>query len=60
MNARMKIGADKRGFAMVITDIQMPKMDGHTLLKHIKKRWPEIPVLLMTLIPRHPGKGYLP
>lgn len=40
--------ADNRGFAMVITDIQMPKMDGHTLLKHIKKRWPEIPVLLMT------------
>ena len=43
-----KRSADKHGFSMVITDIQMPKMDGHTLLKQIKKRWPEIPVLLMT------------
>lgn len=34
--------------ALVITDIQMPKMDGHTLLKNIKKRWPDVPVLLMT------------
>ena len=34
--------------AMVITDIQMPKMDGHTLLKHIKRRWPDLPVMLMT------------
>jgi len=43
-----KQAADNISFAMVITDIQMPKMDGHTLLKHIRKRWPEIPVLLMT------------
>jgi two-component system response regulator FlrC len=48
LDALEKQAADKHGFAMVITDIQMPKMDGHTLLKHIKKRWPEIPVLLMT------------
>ena len=34
--------------AMVITDIQMPRMDGHTLLKHIKQRWPDLPVMLMT------------
>ena len=34
--------------AMVITDIQMPRMDGHELLKHIKQRWPEMPVMLMT------------
>jgi two-component system response regulator FlrC len=39
---------DKQSFSMVITDIQMPKMDGHTLLKQIKKRWPDIPVLVMT------------
>jgi two-component system response regulator FlrC len=39
---------DKNEPALVITDIQMPKMDGHTLLKNIKKRWPDIPVLLMT------------
>lgn len=33
---------------MVITDIQMPGMDGHTLLKQIKAQWSEVPVMLMT------------
>ncbi len=33
---------------LVITDIQMPGMDGHTLLKQIKARWSELPVMLMT------------
>ncbi|WP_455209460.1 sigma-54-dependent transcriptional regulator [Kaarinaea lacus] len=33
---------------MVISDIQMPRMDGHMLLKHIKKRWPDLPVMIMT------------
>jgi len=33
---------------LVVTDIQMPRMDGHALLKHIKKRWPELPVMIMT------------
>jgi len=33
---------------MVITDIQMPGMDGHELLKKIKTQWPDIPVMLMT------------
>ncbi len=33
---------------MVITDIQMPGMDGHALLKKIKSQWQEIPVMLMT------------
>ena len=39
---------EKHDVAMVVTDIQMPKMDGHTLLKHIKFRWPDMPVMLMT------------
>lgn len=33
---------------MVITDIQMPEMDGHELLKKIKSQWQDIPVMLMT------------
>lgn len=33
---------------LVISDIQMPRMDGHALLKHVKKRWPELPFLMMT------------
>jgi len=33
---------------LVISDIQMPRMDGHALLKHVKKRWPELPFMIMT------------
>lgn len=33
---------------MVITDIQMPGMDGHELLKQIKVQWQDLPVMLMT------------
>ena len=34
--------------ALLVTDIQMPRMDGHALLKHVKKRWPDLPVMIMT------------
>lgn len=33
---------------MVISDVQMPKMNGHQLLKHLKRLRPELPVLIMT------------
>ena len=33
---------------LVLTDVQMPGMDGHALLRTIKAKRPEIPVLLMT------------
>jgi len=33
---------------LVISDIQMPRMDGHALLKHVKKRWPDLPFMIMT------------
>jgi two-component system response regulator FlrC len=33
---------------MVVSDVQMRPMDGHTLLRQIKASHPEIPVLLMT------------
>ncbi len=39
---------DRKAVQMVITDIQMPRMDGHTLLKQIKRKWPWLPVMLMT------------
>ncbi|WP_426417593.1 sigma-54-dependent transcriptional regulator [Aestuariirhabdus sp. LZHN29] len=35
-------------FDLVITDVNMPGMDGHELLAHIKNEHPQIPVLLMT------------
>jgi len=33
---------------MVVSDVQMDGIDGHTLLKRIKQDYPEIPVVLMT------------
>lgn len=39
---------EKRAPGLVLTDVQMPGMDGHALLRNIKARRPEIPVLIMT------------
>jgi len=33
---------------LVLTDVQMPGMDGHALLRNLKTQRPEIPVILMT------------
>ena len=33
---------------MVISDVNMPHMDGYELLKSVKTKYPQIPVLLMT------------
>ncbi|MDH5632743.1 MAG: sigma-54 dependent transcriptional regulator [Gammaproteobacteria bacterium] len=33
---------------LVITDVQMDPMDGFTLLHHMSRRYPDIPVLMMT------------
>lgn len=33
---------------LVISDVQMAVMDGHVLLKNIKKQWSALPVVLMT------------
>jgi len=35
-------------FDLVLTDLQMPAMDGLTLAGHIKKRSPYTPIILMT------------
>lgn len=34
--------------SMVISDVNMPGMDGHALLRHIRESHPQLPVLLMT------------
>ncbi|HUX63930.1 sigma-54 dependent transcriptional regulator [Sulfuricella sp.] len=38
----------KRSVGLVVTDVQMHPMDGHTLLREIKSVYPHVPVLLMT------------
>ncbi len=39
---------EKQQFDLVVSDIQMPKMDGHSLLKKVKEKHPDLPVMLMT------------
>lgn len=38
----------RSSFDLVLTDLQMPGMDGWNLTSHIKGRFPNIPVVLMT------------
>ena len=44
--ALTKLKSDE--FAMVFTDLRMPKMDGIDLLKAIKNQHPELPVVVIT------------
>lgn len=39
---------EKHAVGLVISDVQMPNMNGLALLHEIKSRWPHVPVLLMT------------
>ena len=38
----------ERGFALVLSDMRMPQMDGATMLSEIKKRDPEVVTVLLT------------
>ncbi len=35
-------------FHLLVSDVHMQEMDGHTLLRKVRERYPELPVLLMT------------
>ncbi|WP_167730399.1 PAS domain S-box protein [Terasakiella sp. SH-1] len=39
---------DQEPADVVVTDMRMPKMDGYILLKNLKKRNPDIPVIIVT------------
>jgi DNA-binding NtrC family response regulator len=43
----MEILGDE-SFAMVITDLRMPEMSGSELLKNIKEKHPELPVVVIS------------
>jgi two-component system response regulator FlrC len=38
----------QKSVGMVISDVQMQPMDGHSLLRNIRQHYPDLPVLLMT------------
>ncbi len=44
----VKILKAKSRIDLVITDLNMPKMDGFELLTYIKRNFPDLPVILMT------------
>ncbi len=35
-------------FDLMLTDIKMPGQDGFEMIRRAKKRWPDMPVLMMT------------
>ncbi|PTU73276.1 sigma-54-dependent transcriptional regulator [Pseudomonas mangrovi] len=35
-------------FSLVLSDVNMPGMDGHALLRSVRERHPQVPILLMT------------
>ncbi|MBN2033920.1 MAG: response regulator [Deltaproteobacteria bacterium] len=35
-------------FSLILVDIKMPYKDGMTLMRQVKKTWPEIPVIIMS------------
>jgi response regulator RpfG family c-di-GMP phosphodiesterase len=41
---------DDRAFEIVLTDFQMPGMDGGVLLRTIRSRWPETAVVVLTAL----------
>ena len=38
----------KHPISLVVSDVNMPVMDGHQLLTAVQKNWPGVPVVLMT------------
>lgn len=42
------LALERDGFGLVISDVNMPGMDGHALQALIRQRYPQLPVLLMT------------
>ncbi|TFF41515.1 sigma-54 dependent transcriptional regulator [Pseudomonas sp. RIT623] len=39
---------DEEAFGLVVSDVNMPGMDGHQLLAQLRRQQPQLPVLLMT------------
>ena len=39
---------EARDYDVVLSDVRMPKMDGIALLKEIRKRWPDLTVVVMS------------
>ena len=39
---------DLSQYDLLMSDIRMPEIDGLQFLRHVREKWPELPVILMT------------
>ncbi len=46
----------KHSVSLVVTDLQMPNMDGYALIAHLSDIYPDIPVIIITGYPSTDGK----
>jgi DNA-binding NtrC family response regulator len=37
-----------KAFSLILLDIKMPGRDGMTLMRQVKQKWPQIPVIIMS------------
>ena len=45
-------GAEKKeGFGLLLVDIKMPEHDGMYLMREVKEKWPDIPIIVMSGYP---------
>jgi len=44
-----------QGPALVLTDLKLPGEDGLSLLRELKRRRPDLPIILMTAFGKHTG-----
>jgi signal transduction histidine kinase/ligand-binding sensor domain-containing protein/DNA-binding response OmpR family regulator len=56
--AAMEIMSTSSGFDLVITDMNMPEMDGVTFAQAIKKAHPNLPIILASSVGDERGKKY--
>jgi two-component system response regulator FlrC len=42
------LALEKDAFGLIVSDVNMPGMDGHALQALVRQRYPQVPVLLMT------------
>ncbi len=43
---------EESAFSLVITDLLMPRMDGMSLISHIQKKYPDLPVIIISGVKR--------
>lgn len=47
-SAQKALGEELADYDLLMSDIRMPGMDGLKFLRHVREKWPELPVILMT------------